>query len=89
MSYEEIIDGYIELRDICLKLAKQNDGKLMGADSWLQYAICDSDITLWFYEDGIECSGHAYTSQTMSSEPFNFRIPMELINKEKNARTGN
>lgn len=84
MNYEEIIDGYNELREKCLKLAKQNRGRLMGADSWLQYAISESDITLWFYEDGIECSGHAYTSQTMSDEPFNFRIPMELI-KENDA----
>lgn len=84
MNYEEIIDGYNELREKCLKLAKKDSGKLMGGDSWLQHAIIESDITLWFYGDGIECSGSAYTSQTMSSEPFNFRIPMELI-EESNA----
>lgn len=88
MNFEEIIEGYDELREICLKLAKQNNGRLMSSDAWLQYAICQDDITLAFYENGIECSGYAYTSQTMSDEPFNFRIPMELIVEEKNARAG-
>jgi len=88
MNYEEIIEGYNSLREICLKLAKQNNGRLMGADSWLQYAISEGDITLWFYENGIECSGYTYTSQTMSDESFSFRIPMELI-EEEYARAGN
>ncbi|QNN99223.1 hypothetical protein SEA_FAUST_141 [Streptomyces phage Faust] len=79
MDYEKMIDGYNELRERCLELAKKNNGKLMGSDAWLCFAIMDTDITLYFYEDGIECSGMAYTSQTMCSEPFNFRIPMDLI----------
>jgi hypothetical protein len=84
MNYEEMIDGYNNLREKCLKLAKQDNGKLMGADSWLQHAISAEDITLWFHEDGIECSGVAYTFQTMCSEPFSFRIPMQLL-KENDA----
>ncbi|QIQ63011.1 hypothetical protein SEA_MOAB_147 [Streptomyces phage Moab] len=84
MNYEEMIDGYNELREKCLKLAKQDNGKLMDTDAWLQYAIMEEDIKLYFYPDGIECCGRAYTSQTMCSEPFSFKIPMELL-KENNA----
>jgi hypothetical protein len=88
MNYEEIIEGYNSLRETCFKLAKQNNGRLMGADSWLQYVLDERDMTLWFYEDGVECTGMTYTSQTMSDESFCFRIPMELI-KEEYARAGN
>jgi hypothetical protein len=87
LDYENMIGGYNKLREQCLELAKRDNGKLMGPDAWLCYAILETDITLYFYEDGIECSGMAYTSQTMCSEPFNFKIPMELI-KENNAGTG-
>jgi hypothetical protein len=86
MNYEEIIEGYKNLRYKCYELA-MNDDKLLGSDAWLKYAIQEDEINLWFYENRIECSGMTYTSQTMSSESFCFSIPMELL-KERDARAG-
>lgn len=79
MNLEEIIDGYNDLREKCLELAKANP-VLLGEYAWLQYAIQESDITLYFIEGvGVECSGHAYTSQTMDNEPFDFIIPFSEL----------
>jgi hypothetical protein len=75
MKYEEMIDGYNELREKCLHIAKQNNGRLMDSDAWLRFAIMESDITLDYSEQGIHCHGSAYTTQTMSNEHFDFVIP--------------
>jgi len=78
MDYENIIDSYNALREECLQIAKFNL-ELMGSYAWLQFAICDSDITLGFSPEGIACFGSAYTTQTMSNEFFEFTIPIEYI----------
>lgn len=89
LDYEKVIDGYNELRETCLVIAKLNT-ELMGSDAWLKFAITESDITLGFTQDGIVCYGSAYTTQTMSNEHFDFIIPFEYIEEfEKNARAGN
>lgn len=84
MNYEEIINGYNDLREKCLKLAKENPKEILDTGYWLRNAISESDITLYFYEDFVECSGSTYTNQTMDHEYFNFRIPMDVL-KESNA----
>ncbi|QBZ72423.1 hypothetical protein SEA_CIRCINUS_169 [Streptomyces phage Circinus] len=79
MDLEQIIDGYNNLRERCLELAKQNPA-LFGDSAWLRYAIQESDITLYFIAGvGVECSGMAYTSQTMDNEPFDFIIPFSEL----------
>lgn len=75
MNLEEIINGYNELRDKCVRLAKENKGELMGEFAWLRGALSDGDITLGYYPDGICCYGSTYTTQTMESEWFSFTIP--------------
>ncbi|UUG69454.1 hypothetical protein SEA_SHAM_143 [Streptomyces phage Sham] len=82
MDYEKIIDGYNELREKCLELAKANDGALMDSDRWLRGAIMESDITLDYSEQGIHCHGSTYTSQTMDNECFSFIIPFDLIEEK-------
>ncbi len=79
MNLEEIIDGYNDFRETCLMLVKRNPA-LLGEYAWLQYAIQESDVTLHFIEGvGVECSGHAYTTQTMDSEYFDFIIPFSEL----------
>lgn len=82
MNYEQVIDGYNELREKCLELAKSNDGALMDSGAWFKTAIMDSDITLYYSEDGIHGYGNAYTTQTMSTEYFSFVIPYSLLEGE-------
>jgi len=82
MNYEQIIDGYNELREKCLKLAKANNGALMDSGAWFKSAIIDSDVTLDYSESGIHGYGDAYTTQTMSTEYFSFVIPYSLIEGE-------
>lgn len=79
MDYEEIIEGYNDLREKCLKLAKANNGALMGSDAWLQGAIMESDITLDYSDNGIHCNGSTYTTQTMCHEHFGFVIPFNVL----------
>lgn len=86
MDYETIIESYNELRERCLIIAKLND-ELMGSDAWLKFAIDDSDIKMYYSEQGIVCFGSCFTTQTMSNEHFNFTIPYSYI-EEFNARTG-
>ncbi|WNN94716.1 hypothetical protein SEA_PHREDRICK_152 [Streptomyces phage Phredrick] len=88
LDYEKVIDGYNDLRETCLVIAKLND-ELMGPDRWLKFAIQDSDITLMFTERGIVCYGSAYTTQTMDNEHFSFMIPFEYLEEfEANAGAG-
>jgi hypothetical protein len=88
MDYEKIIDGYNNLRETCLLIAKSND-ELMGEYAWLRFAICDPDITLELAPDGVVCYGSAYTRQTMDNEHFSFTIPFEYLEEfEVNARDG-
>ena len=82
MNYEEIIDGYIELREKCYKLAKKDHGKLMGDDYWLRFALMESDISLEFRESGIYCYGTCFTAQTMDNESFGFLIPLNELEGE-------
>jgi hypothetical protein len=79
MNYEEMIEGYNDLRDKCVDLAKKDNGKLMGSDSWLRNSILSEDITLDYSDEGIHCNGYTYTSQTMGNEPFMFVIPFGEI----------
>lgn len=81
MKYEEMIDGYNELREKCLEIAKRDNGRLMDSDAWLRFAIMESDITLAFTGYGIECYGSAYTTQTMDHEHFSFTIPLSELEK--------
>jgi hypothetical protein len=74
-----IINGYNELRERCYEAARKDNGKLMGSDAWLRYAILSTDITLETAVDGIRCWGSCYTSQTMSTEPFDFIIPFDAL----------
>ena len=83
LNYEEVINGYNDLRERCLKLAKDSKD-ILGEYSWLRGAITESDITLYFYDDRIECNGVTYTSQTMDHEFFTFLIPISMI-EENNA----
>ncbi|AVD99340.1 hypothetical protein SEA_BILLNYE_168 [Streptomyces phage BillNye] len=79
MDLEQIIDWYNDLREKCLEVAKKKP-ELFGDSVWLQYAIQESDITLYFIAGvGVECSGMAYTSQTMDNEPFDFIIPFSEL----------
>jgi hypothetical protein len=78
MNLEEIIDGYNILRDRCLAIAKKSPA-LLGEYAWLRYAISDGDITLGFTEDGINCYGNTYTTQTMDHEWFDFLIPFSEL----------
>jgi len=71
---ERMIDGYNDLRERCLALAKEAGGERMGHDAWLRYALREDDITLRYTVDGIQCSGHAFTTQTQSNEWFCFTI---------------
>jgi hypothetical protein len=82
VKYEKMIEGYNELREKCLELAKQDNGRLMEGHSWLRFAILDTDITLSFTERGIECYGSAYTTQTMDYEYFCFTIPLSELEKK-------
>lgn len=82
MKYEEMIDGYNELREECLGLAKMDNGKLLGEYAWLRFAILDSDIILAFTGYGIQCYGSAYTTQTMDHEYFDFTIPLSELEKK-------
>ena len=82
MNYEEIIDGYNDLRDKCYALARKDGGKLMGSDKWLRSALCESDMTLSFTSGGIDCYGSTYTTQTMSHESFFFMIPFSELEGE-------
>lgn len=78
---EQMIDGYNELREQCVKLAKENRGELMGSDAWPSAALQDGDITLNYTLEGVQCSGTTYTMQTMSSEWFDFIIPFDRLAK--------
>lgn len=78
MNYEEMIDGYNELREQCLMIAKNNP-EVFDEGAWLRNAIVDSDITLDYSSQGIHCRGNAYTTQTMSSEYFQFIVPLEML----------
>jgi hypothetical protein len=78
MKYEEIIEGYNDLRERCLDLAKQNT-ELMDSGAWFIGAIMDRDITLDYSANGIHGYGNAYTTQTMDNEYFSFVIPFELL----------
>lgn len=82
MKYEEMINGYNELREKCLELAKKDNGKLMEGYSWLRFALLDTDITLSFTGYGIECYGSAYTTQTMDHEYFCFTIPLSELEEK-------
>ncbi|AXG66229.1 hypothetical protein SEA_ANNADREAMY_134 [Streptomyces phage Annadreamy] len=82
MNYEEIIDGYNELRERCLELAKANNGALMDNGAWFMTAIMESDITLDYSEGGIHGWGNAYTTQTLTTEYFSFVIPFELLEEK-------
>jgi len=84
MDYEQMIDGYNELREKCLELAKANNGALMDEGAWFKSAIMESDVTLDYSENGIHGHGNAYTTQTMGHEYFSFVIPYELL-EEKDA----
>lgn len=84
MRYEEIIDGYHELREKCLEIAKMNDAALMDSSAWLRGAIMESDIVLDYSEQGIHCNGWCFTTQTMDNEHFSFIIPYNLL-RENNA----
>lgn len=78
MDYQKIIDGYNELREECLMIAKNNP-ELFDEGAWFKTAIVDSDITLDYSDDGVHCRGYAYTTQTMSSQHFQFVIPFERL----------
>ena len=78
MNYEQIIDGYNELRENCLMIAKNNP-ELFDEGAWFKNAIIDSDITLHYSEEGVHCYGSAFTTKTMSSEHFQFMIPFERL----------
>lgn len=82
MNYEEIIDGYNDLREKCLELAKVNSDDLMDNGAWFKTAIMESDVTLDYSEGGIHGHGNAYTTQTMSTEYFSFVIPFELLEEK-------
>ena len=79
MNYEDIIEGYNELRERCLELAKANSDTLMHDGAWFKTAIMESDITLDYSESGIHGHGNAYTTQTMSTEYFSFVIPFDML----------
>ncbi|QOI67518.1 hypothetical protein SEA_BEUFFERT_140 [Streptomyces phage Beuffert] len=82
MNYEEIIDGYNDLRERCLELAKADSDNLMIEGAWFKSAIMESDATLDYSESGIHGHGNAYTCQTMSTEYFSFVIPFELLEEK-------
>jgi hypothetical protein len=65
MNYEEIIDGYMELREKCYKLAKKDHGKLMGDDYWLRFALMESDISLEIRESGMRASDSSFLSMNL------------------------
>lgn len=79
MPIAAVIDDYNRLREACYELARAHCGELMADDAWLRYALQESDLNLEFQGDAIECWGSAYTTQTMSREPFRFRLPLEQV----------
>jgi hypothetical protein len=82
MNYEDMIDGYNDLRDKCLEIALKNNAELMGEFAWLRFAITADDITLGFIHDEVVCYGSTYTNQTMAHEYFEFRLPPSIIEGE-------
>jgi hypothetical protein len=81
MSYQEMIDGYNDLREVCLMIAKNNP-ELFHDGARFKMAIVDSDVTLDYSSDGIHGHGSAYTTQTMSQEYFSFIIPFEVLEEK-------
>lgn len=71
---EAFIEQYEKLRDTCYELARLDGGKRMGDAAWLRNALCSSDMQLEARVNGIGCWGHTFTSQTQSSEYFEFEI---------------
>lgn len=82
MNYEEIIDGYNDLREKCVRLAKANNCALMDVGAWFGSVVMDSDVTLDYSDQGIHGHGNAYTNQTMTTEYFSFVIPFELLEEK-------
>ncbi len=79
MELEEIIEKYNELRAKCITLAKRDNGKLMGSDAWLRFVIDADATTLEYRENGIQCYGWAFSSQTMGNEFYSFLIPFSEL----------
>jgi hypothetical protein len=75
---EYVIDKHRALQERIYELAREDDGKRMGDDAWLDSAIGPSDLNLWYGGgDYINVNGYTWTSQTMGSEYFDFDIPVE------------
>jgi hypothetical protein len=74
-----IIEAYDALRERCFELARENGGALMGDDQWLRNALCVGDMLIQANADGVNCWGLTFTSQTQSSESFDFTIPYNLL----------
>lgn len=79
ITTERVIELYDELREKCYKLAKANDGELMGKDAWLRHALLEGELRLQWGEDGVTCYGSTFTSQTQDHEWFEFTIPHDLL----------
>lgn len=79
ITTERVIELHNELREKCCKLAKANDGELMGEHAWLSAALGEDDITLEWTTDGIRCYRSTFTSQTWDNEWFAFTIPHDLL----------
>jgi hypothetical protein len=82
MNLEEMIDGYNDLREKCLRVGRKNNAELLADSAWLRYAIDEIDITLEYQNDGVYCYGCTYTTQTMSLESFGFLIPFSELEGE-------
>lgn len=75
MTLEEVLNAYHEVRDECYRLMRDDPFGTLGKDyGFLQYAICESDMSLEFIGNAISCHGWCFSSQTQSNEYFQFDI---------------
>lgn len=81
MNWDKIIEQYEAARTALYEAARANNNALMGDDAWLGAAMQPEEITFYTTEDGFNCWGMTYTTQTMSHEQFNFDIPKAAFEK--------
>jgi hypothetical protein len=79
LDIKEVVDQYNALRERCYKLMRDNPEEVLGDQYWLRYAISEGDINMECNGTYIACYGHTYSMQTMSTEYFNFDIPLSEV----------
>ena len=74
MNIQEIVEQYDALRKRCYDIMKSDPKKILGSDVWLQWVIYETDLQLEVTETTVQCWGSVFTSQTQSTESFQFDI---------------